>query len=47
VVDDAKVRAAADAFLSSGLADHGWGFINIDDGWEAPERSGKGRDPYQ
>ena len=41
-VDDAKVRAAADAFLSSGLADHGWGFINIDDGWEAPERSAKG-----
>jgi alpha-galactosidase len=41
-VDDPKVRAAADAFLSSGLADHGWTYINIDDGWEAPERSPKG-----
>ncbi|HOX76580.1 MAG TPA: NPCBM/NEW2 domain-containing protein [Bacteroidales bacterium] len=41
-VDDAKVRAAADAFISSGLADHGWSYINIDDGWEAPERNNKG-----
>ncbi len=32
-IDDAKVRAAADAFVSSGLIDHGWQFINIDDGW--------------
>lgn len=37
-VDDEKVRAAADAFVDNGLADHGWTFINIDDGWEAPER---------
>jgi alpha-galactosidase len=41
-VDDRKVRAAADAFISSGLADHGWTYINIDDGWEAPERTAKG-----
>jgi alpha-galactosidase len=41
-VDDQKVRAAADAFISSGLADHGWTYINIDDGWEAPERTAKG-----
>jgi len=41
-VDDSKVRAAADAFLNSGLADHGWTYINIDDGWEAPERNSKG-----
>lgn len=33
-VDDAKVRAAADAMVSSGLAAHGFQFINIDDGWE-------------
>ena len=33
-VDDAKVRAAADAMISSGLAAHGYQFINIDDGWE-------------
>lgn len=41
-VDDAKVRAAADAFVASGLANHGWTYINIDDGWEAPERTSKG-----
>lgn len=41
-VDDAKVRAAADAFISSGLADHGWTYINIDDGWEAAERTDQG-----
>ncbi len=41
-VDDGKVRAAADAFINSGLADHGWTNINIDDGWEAPERTKKG-----
>lgn len=33
-VDDAKVRAAADAMVSSGLAAHGFQFVNIDDGWE-------------
>jgi alpha-galactosidase len=33
-VDDAKVRAAADAMISSGLAAHGYQFINVDDGWE-------------
>ena len=41
-VDDAKVRAAADAFINSGLADHGWTYINIDDGWEAAERTAEG-----
>jgi alpha-galactosidase len=33
-VDDAKVRASTDAMLSSGLAAHGFQFINIDDTWE-------------
>lgn len=33
-VDDAKVRAAADAMVRSGLVDHGWTYINIDDCWE-------------
>lgn len=33
-VDDAKVRAAADAMVSSGLAAKGFSYINIDDGWE-------------
>lgn len=34
-VDDAKVRAAADAMVKSGLAAHGFQYINIDDCWEA------------
>ena len=34
-VDDAKVRAAADAMVASGLIDHGWTYINIDDCWES------------
>ncbi|HUT56085.1 MAG TPA: putative Ig domain-containing protein [bacterium] len=33
-VDDAKVRAAADAMVASGLAAKGFQYINIDDGWE-------------
>ena len=33
-VSDAKVRAAADAMVKSGLADHGFQFVNIDDCWE-------------
>ncbi|MCF8366847.1 MAG: NPCBM/NEW2 domain-containing protein [Bacteroidales bacterium] len=37
-----QVKAAADAFVNSGLADHGWAFINIDDGWEAAERTNAG-----
>ncbi len=32
-VDEQKVRAAADAMVSSGLIDHGWTYINIDDCW--------------
>ena len=37
-VDQKKVEAAADAFIRTGLADHGWSYVNIDDGWEAPQR---------
>lgn len=29
-----KVKAAADAMVSSGLADHGWTYVNIDDYWQ-------------
>ncbi|TAK17018.1 MAG: alpha-galactosidase [Acidobacteria bacterium] len=35
-VDDAKVRAAADGMVSSGLAAQGYTYINIDDAWEGP-----------
>ena len=34
-----KVRAAADAMISSGLLDHGWTYINIDDFWEVNRTS--------
>ena len=33
-VSDRKVRQSADAMKSSGLIDHGWSYVNIDDGWE-------------
>jgi len=33
-VSDEKVRAAADAMVNSGLIQHGWTYINIDDCWE-------------
>ena len=34
-VDAAKVRQAADWLVSSGLAAHGYQYVNIDDGWAA------------
>ena len=33
-VSDKKVRSAAEAMIKSGLINHGWTFINIDDYWE-------------
>jgi alpha-galactosidase len=33
-VTEGDVRGAADAMVSSGLIDHGWTYINIDDCWE-------------
>ncbi|NOX19399.1 MAG: alpha-galactosidase [Chlorobi bacterium] len=48
-VDHNKVYAAAEAFVNTGLADHGWTFINIDDGWEifgksdSPKRTAEGK----
>jgi alpha-galactosidase len=35
-VSDEKVRAAADAMVSSGLINHGWTYVNMDDCWEIP-----------
>jgi alpha-galactosidase len=34
-VNEANVRGAADAMVASGLVDHGWTYVNIDDCWEA------------
>jgi alpha-galactosidase len=33
-VSDAKIRAAADAMVKSGLINHGWTYVNIDDYWQ-------------
>lgn len=46
-VDEDKVKASADAFVAKGLREHGWMYINIDDGWEIhrdkePKRDAEG-----
>ena len=33
-VTQEKIKAAADAMVSTGLINHGWTYINIDDFWE-------------
>ena len=43
-VTEKNIRDAADAFVSAGLADHGWSYINIDDFWQNSPYAGK-RDP--
>lgn len=40
-VSDEKVRSAADAMKSNGMINHGWSYVNIDDGWE-DKRNEKG-----
>ena len=37
-----KVKSSVDAMISSGLINHGWTYINIDDGWEAAARATNG-----
>ena len=39
-VTGAKVRAAADTLVSTGLIDHGWTYINVDDGWSGSRDAG-------
>ena len=40
-VNDARVRVAAKT-ISDKLSAHGWTYVNIDDGWEAPQRAADG-----
>lgn len=40
-VDEQKVKDAAD-FMSRELINHGWSYINIDDGWESKNRTKDG-----
>jgi alpha-galactosidase len=44
-VSQEKVLSSARAMVGSGLAGHGWSYINIDDGWEAAERTAAGELP--
>ena len=39
-IDREKVLASANAMVKSGLRDHGWNYINIDDSWQG-KRGGK------
>ena len=38
-VSDEKVKSSARALIDKGLVDHGWMYMNIDDGWESPRRA--------
>ena len=40
-VSDDKVKTSAKT-MADKLADHGWTYINMDDGWEAPQRDQQG-----
>jgi alpha-galactosidase len=49
-ISDALVRQEADAMVSSGLINHGWNYISVDEGWankgsaDDPATAGKVRD---
>lgn len=40
IIDDAKIRQAADQLIATRLADHGYQYVNVDDGWEGTRDSG-------
>jgi alpha-galactosidase len=42
-VNEEKVKVNADMIVKSGLADYGYSYINMDDGWEAPKRDPEGK----
>ncbi len=41
-VSEEKVKSSAQALIDKGLIDHGWTYMNIDDGWEQPQRAADG-----
>ena len=41
-VSDERLKASAKAMMDKGLIDHGWAFMNIDDGWEDKQRNASG-----
>ena len=40
-VSQEKVLQSAKGFIDTGLVNHGWSYINIDDAWQAPQRGGE------
>ncbi|WP_409482818.1 glycoside hydrolase family 27 protein [Arsenicicoccus dermatophilus] len=42
-IDERKIRAAADALVSTGLAARGYRDVDVDDCWQAPTRDAQGR----
>lgn len=40
-VNDQKIKDAAD-YMARNLINHGWTYVNIDDGWESGERTSEG-----
>ncbi|MEM8583304.1 MAG: putative Ig domain-containing protein [Bacteroidota bacterium] len=38
LVSDEKVRESVDGLVTSGLINHGWTYINVDDGWQGERR---------
>ena len=42
-VNEKIIHDVADAYEKKGLADYGWTYINIDDGWEAANRDAQGK----
>lgn len=38
-VNQNRVKSSADVMIQKGLIEHGWTYINIDDGWEAASRT--------
>jgi alpha-galactosidase len=41
-IDETKIRGAAEAMVKTGLIDHGWTYVNMDDRWEG-QRDAQGR----
>ncbi|MCX6343517.1 MAG: NPCBM/NEW2 domain-containing protein [Armatimonadetes bacterium] len=41
VITDERMRAIADAFVKTDLINHGWTYMNIDDGWQARVEAGR------
>jgi alpha-galactosidase len=38
-VNEERVKSSAQSLIDKGLIDHGWSYINVDDGWEMPKRN--------